>query len=143
MVFPNERHEQYGYDEGKQAELKALREDCLFKMKSAGLCLKTYMSADGDELVVEMGIPQRYLEFIATQLQLPITAELTVKETDEETGKETNRTFEAFRPFDMMKLPHADRTLIDVSSGPSSWWRRWVAPGCVGLRWVGLGLGRR
>ena len=56
----------------------------------------------------------RYLEFIATQLQLPITAELTVKETDEETGKVTNKTFEAFRPFDMMKLPHADKTLLEV-----------------------------
>ena len=34
-------------------------DDCLFKMKTAGLCLKTYMSADGDELVCEIGMPQR------------------------------------------------------------------------------------
>ena len=104
MIFPNERHKSYEFTEERQEELKKAREDCLFKMKTAGLCLKPYMSADGDELVIEIGMPQRYLEFIATQLQLPITAELTVKEMDETTGKQGCKTYEAFRTFDMMKL---------------------------------------
>jgi hypothetical protein len=102
MIFPNEEDEKRASmaQEEKDA-MKAAREDALFRMLRAGLAIKLYKSADGDELVVEIGAPQRFLEFVGTQLKIPIKFSRMIKDPDDPT-KEILK--EGYEPFDMTRI---------------------------------------
>jgi hypothetical protein len=102
MIFPNESHESCTADDEGKAAMKQCREDSIKKMLCAGLALKKYQSVDGDEYVVEIGAPQPFLEFIATQIKIPVKHKKTTIEKDAE-GNETEVTKEGYKPFDMLQ----------------------------------------
>ena len=59
LVFVNEEHPKYALDEFEKGEIRDKREAQLQNFLLAGMALKTYCSADNDELFVQVGAPQR------------------------------------------------------------------------------------
>jgi len=72
IVLPAEEHERYKFDDEKKGEIQSAREEILWSITRAGLSIKKYFSCDQDEIILEIGAPQRFLEFIATQNRLPV-----------------------------------------------------------------------
>lgn len=102
MIFPNEDHKKCEKmaQEEKDA-MKNAREDAMYKMLRAGLALKIYHSADKDEYVVEIGAPQTFLEFVGTQLKIPVKFSRMIKDPDDP-EKEIKK--EGYEPFDMSRV---------------------------------------
>jgi len=97
MVFPNEAHEKHKAKSPTDiSELKTCREESVRALKRAGLSLIIELSWDSDEYYVKIGAPQRFLEYYATKVRMPIKCIIDEKTHD-------GRDVECFRPFDMMQ----------------------------------------
>jgi len=101
MVFPNEAHSKFKDNKGLRSdsdqvewlkELKDNREDTVRHLLRAGLSIRTKLSWDEDEYFVEIGAPQRFLEYIATKCKMPIKCVVSGKDGVPK---------ECFKPFNM------------------------------------------
>jgi len=123
LVFPNEEHEKYNMDEFERTEVSNRRTELMKSLLLAGLALKTYSSVDNDELFVQVGSPQRYLEFVATLKQEPI-ARLHTERDHDENGKISTKVVKSYEPFD----------LLDMNKGFISAKAPWIPKGAFAFR---------
>jgi len=73
LVLKDEKSDKHkGWSAKKREKVREDRERIVTSLLRAGLALKKHTSIDGDELYIKIGAPQRFIEFVATRLQLPV-----------------------------------------------------------------------
>ena len=104
LVFINEEHDKYALDEFEKSDIREAREKQLQAFLLAGMALKTYCSADNDEFFVQVGAPQRYLEFVATLKQEHVARRHSSVDYDEH-GVQRVKITRSYEPYDLLD-PH-------------------------------------
>ena len=105
MVFANPDDEDSDKTEEKKEKRRALIRDTLDKLYRVGIVVQMYLSVDGDEIFVELGGCQPFLELKATEINLntktrPYEEEIELKDRFEPDGSPTKATIEHRASYD-------------------------------------------
>jgi len=118
MMFPQEDHERFKKlpwsltftDEFKQ-ECREKRDEIITSLLRAGLALKFHVTTAGDEYVVHIGGPPDLLQYVATQIQLPVKCARVTQ----------HGTILGYQPFDLTRVgqymsAHAEEELQPINN---------------------------
>lgn len=104
IVVKNEDHPSWRMDRTHRIENAAKREILLSNIIRAGLAVRTHVSYDLDEYYILIGAPQRYMELVATRMQIPIESTKILMVPDRLTGGVRAERRVYHKPFDLSSL---------------------------------------
>jgi len=114
MVFANPDDEESTKTEEKKEKRRALIRDTLDKLYRVGIVVQMYLSVDGDEIFVELGGCQPFLELKASEINLntktrPYEEEIELKDRFEPDGSPTKSTIEHRAGYDSFSIGNASK----------------------------------